>query len=259
MTRSESLLLQGYPAYHQEAWKPVSFPGTDGWYDVSTHGRIRTWRKAGRAKGRTAQPRVLRGSVTQGYPSMTMTLNDGGKKLELIHAVVLAAFVGPRPACEGARYVGAHWNDERTDNHLTNLRWTTPKENTGQDALRTGRIKTGEESPRSSLTNEQVHAIRCASTSSESRAFIASCFGVSATTVHRILTGKSWGHVPWRFPCSLIKDLRKKRTRYTRLDENDKRKVRDLFLRGNDSFPRKNIAEMFGISVVQVYRIGRTQ
>lgn len=47
----------------REIWKPV--PGTDGWYDVSTHGQVRSWVGCGwRERYRAKEPRLLKCSLT---------------------------------------------------------------------------------------------------------------------------------------------------------------------------------------------------
>jgi hypothetical protein len=51
-----------------------------------------------------------------------------------MHILVLEAFVGPRPA----GMEGCHWDDDPTNNHLSNLRWDTRSAN-ARDAVRNGR------------------------------------------------------------------------------------------------------------------------
>ncbi len=108
-----------------EMWKAVV--GFEGAYEVSDAGRVRsidretTFRGVRRAvKGRVLAP--LR--HTGGYLRVSLW-RDGAHYNRFIHALVLEAFVGPRPP----RMEGAHGPGGQADNSLTNLRWATPKEN----------------------------------------------------------------------------------------------------------------------------------
>lgn len=68
-----------------------------------------------------------------GHHRVHLVGTDGKTHGELVHRLVLEAFVGPAP--EG--YQGLHWDDDVDNNCLTNLRWGTLSENQ-YDAVRTG-------------------------------------------------------------------------------------------------------------------------
>lgn len=55
------------------------------------------------------------------------------RRTRSVHQLVLEAFVGPRP--EGM--YGLHWDDDKNNNRLANLRWATPSENM-MDQVRNG-------------------------------------------------------------------------------------------------------------------------
>lgn len=103
-----------------ERWLPIP-----GWpaYEVSDLGRVR--------KG----ARILRQSENYpgGYPRVALH-GPSGFRTELVHILVLTAFVGPRPPGMFA----CHTDDNRNDNRLANLRWATPAENCA-DAVVNGR------------------------------------------------------------------------------------------------------------------------
>jgi NUMOD4 motif-containing protein/HNH endonuclease len=108
-----------------EVWRPI--PGYVGAYDVSNLGRVRSVdRVITRMTKRGPVPARLRGRVLRtnrtrgGY--LTVTL--GGRTV-YVHALVLSTFVGPRPAGKQA----AHWDGDRSNNRLGNLRWASPSEN----------------------------------------------------------------------------------------------------------------------------------
>jgi hypothetical protein len=100
-----------------EIWKPVV--GWEDLYEVSSHGRPRSLDRMvrGRAGSRISRPgRVMKPRHHRnGYPSYGLS-RDGSPTFRFIHALVLKAFVGPRPAgC-----LGCHNDGDPTDNHLEN-------------------------------------------------------------------------------------------------------------------------------------------
>ncbi|MEV1292825.1 NUMOD4 motif-containing HNH endonuclease [Pseudonocardia sp. NPDC049635] len=105
-------------------------PGVDG-YDVSDAGGVRS---LDRSIETVRGPRRLRGRVLRPYDDghgyLAVTLSG---RIVRVHALVLTAFVGPRPP--GAQT--CHDNGVRADNRLRNLAWCTPTENVA-DQLRHG-------------------------------------------------------------------------------------------------------------------------
>lgn len=116
-----------------ERWLPVM--GWEGLYEVSDHGRVRSLDRVIQRNGADAHlcGRVLRPRAhPQGYVAATLS-RDGRYMYPLVHTLVLEAFVGPRP--EGTE--GCHWNGDRTDNRIHNIRWDTPAGNAA-DKVRHG-------------------------------------------------------------------------------------------------------------------------
>ena len=117
-----------------ETWK--SIPGHPG-YEVSDLGRVRSVDRVRPYPG--GYSKTLRGKPRQpsrdraGRLRVPLPSPEGGTRTWLIHALVLTAFVGPRP--EGMD--GCHNNGDHTDNRLSNLRWDTKSENM-LDAVRHG-------------------------------------------------------------------------------------------------------------------------
>lgn len=109
-----------------ERWRPI--PGYEGRYEASDQGRVRSVDRQVRTVSRCGAVgvRTLRGQIiapqehSQGYRCLRL-----GGASKLVHALVLLAFVGPRP--DGMQ--GAHGDGNRTNNKLTNLRYATPLEN----------------------------------------------------------------------------------------------------------------------------------
>ena len=91
-----------------------------------------------------------------------------------------------------------HIDGNKANNHVDNLEWTTPKENTihSHQVLKHMRDQNGEKNSMSKLTEEQVIEIihRCAC--SEKDKEIAKDYGVSRETITGIRLNKSWKHIP---------------------------------------------------------------
>jgi hypothetical protein len=94
-------------------------------YEVSEYGHLRR-------KGKVRKPYLQ----ADGYLVYCLM----GHKTRKVHQLVLEAFVGPKP--EGG--VCRHLDGNRTNNHITNLRWGTRSENSkdrwdhGRGPLRAG-------------------------------------------------------------------------------------------------------------------------
>ena len=109
-----------------EVWKPV--PGYEGFYSVSDFGRVRSEKRMivdKNGHGRK-MPEVIMTpeKKTSGHLVVCLWKNHERDK-RYIHRIVLETFVGEAPAGMQA----CHWNDDKEDNRLENLRWGTPNEN----------------------------------------------------------------------------------------------------------------------------------
>ena len=117
-----------------EEWRAV--PGHEGWYEVSTHGRIRSLRFKNRSADYVlVEPRVKvqHVNVKTGYPSVRIR-SAGGTKTVTVHSLMLMAFRGPRPS---KKHCCGHRDGTRTNNHLSNVEWITYSQNT-IDSIRHG-------------------------------------------------------------------------------------------------------------------------
>lgn len=160
-----------------EIWKAVI--GHE-MYDVSSEGRVRSWKNG--KWGRRPEPATLKPSLgNMGYLRVNL---DG--KVRLIHHLVLESHAGPRP--DG--FEGAHFNGDKMDNSLDNLRWTSPKGN-GEDNARMG-VSKGELHGMHKLTDDAVRDIRKREIAYSE---YAERYGVSVATVRRVIKGKGWTHV----------------------------------------------------------------
>lgn len=114
-----------------EKWK--SIPGYEGIYQVSNTGKIRSMLRLD-ARGRTRKERLLKPRCNPQNGRLTVALYLNRQRIDRqVHSLVLEAFVGPCPAGMEA----CHWNDNPTDNRLSNLRWDTRSANI-LDCVRNG-------------------------------------------------------------------------------------------------------------------------
>lgn len=106
-----------------EEWRPVV--GYEG-YEVSSLGRVRSLR--------SGQPHVLALTTRKdGYRSVGL-LRPVGRHTCVVHGLVVAAFLGPRPA----GYVIRHLDGEPSHNAVSNLAYGTRGDN-NLDTVRHGR------------------------------------------------------------------------------------------------------------------------
>lgn len=105
--------------------------------------------------------------------------------------LVLLAFVGERPNGKDC----CHWDDDQSNNALSNLRWDTPKNNS-QDAIRNGKTLVGTRNHKAKLTEDDVRLIReIAATGEMSQLGIAHVFKMNQGTIGDLLRGLTWKHV----------------------------------------------------------------
>lgn len=160
-----------------ENWLPI--PGHPD-YSVSDHGRVRRDHNSG--------PRGLKpGTLLKQIRGRYIGVKLHGKNAD-IHRLILMAFVGPSPS---AKHHAAHWDGDKTNNHVGNLRWATPTEN-GADTIRHGRSNRGEKNGRVRLTADQVREIRRAIMRGERGSDIGEEYNVHFSTVSAIRRGVSW-------------------------------------------------------------------
>jgi len=167
-----------------EQWSPV--PDYEGWYEVSSHGRVRSLTRCvgGRGGKMVRQGQMLTPRPDhEGYPYIGLR-RGGTRRYFKVHALVLRAFVGARPEGMEAR----HLNGNRADARLSNLEWNTKAVNMADRDAHGGTVR-GEKSPRSKLTSEQAAAIR---NSPLPQRQLAAQYGVSKHAIYSIKSGRTW-------------------------------------------------------------------
>lgn len=112
-----------------EEWRPVA--GWEGFYSVSDAGQVRSEARLN-SVGRRVPEKLLKPTLIDGYESVVFS-REGVRHNYRVHRLVLLVFIGSPP--EGMK--GLHYDDDRSNNHISNLRWGTSSENT-QDSIRNG-------------------------------------------------------------------------------------------------------------------------
>lgn len=175
-----------------EKWQAVK--GYEGLYEVSSYGRVRSLPREvhhGNLRMRLSGKILKPCKSANGY--YYATLSRGGKRKqmkELVHTLVLKAFVGPRPIGMEC----CHYPDKaRTNNHLENLRWDTSSAN-HQDAIKHGYTYRHA----AKLTDAQVRRIRKLLANRAEKGLLrklAKQFGVGLSAIYAIKSKRTWRHL----------------------------------------------------------------
>jgi len=166
-------------------FRPLDVPG----YLAGADGRIYSTRT--QSGGTDGPLRALSPSKRGRYLRVALW-NRGRPVYCSVHALIAAAFHGPRP--DGASLV-RHLDDDPTNNKPENVAWGTPKDN-GADKVRNGRTVRGEAHWSNKLTLRQATRLkRLAVAGVGTVSGIAEHFGVSRKLVRMIRSGRAWGHV----------------------------------------------------------------
>jgi hypothetical protein len=107
----------------EEIWKPIpGFPS----YEVSNHGRVQSFKKK--------RPTILKPGLDNGrYLGVLLSTAGGKPRFMRVHQLVMLTFIGPYP--KGMEV--CHNDNNGKNNHLSNLRYDTHKEN-ARDHLTNG-------------------------------------------------------------------------------------------------------------------------
>ncbi len=154
-----------------EQWLDV--PNYEGYYSVSSHGRIRR----NVTRGGNHISKIVKGSVFRrtGYPMVTLC-KDRTQQKRSIHSLVMEAFVGTRPDGHDVN----HKDHDKTNNRLTNLEYIT----------RAGNVRHGSGAK---LTAELVKEMRRRHTGQRgSLTALAREYKIDKSHCCAILKGKWW-------------------------------------------------------------------
>jgi len=179
-----------------ETWKQMQFPGYKllrKKYAVSNTGRAASYTDSVYTDGK-----LLSGSLTSGYRTLNLHLEDGNGTL-YIHREVARQFC--KKKSPKYKFV-IHINHNKADNHAKNLRWATPEEvsNHQQDSPQKLAYKKRQANRTSGLklTASQVKAIKDMIKNPRRKLTyrqLAEKYGVSEMTLYRIKSGENWGRI----------------------------------------------------------------
>jgi hypothetical protein len=174
-----------------EVWKAIpDFPG----YQVSDHGRVRSFWKVGQRKWYlvNSPQRIMRPAPTScGYLRLSL-FREGKDFSRHLHFLVLLSFIGPRPNKD---YQCCHNDGNRKNNFLINLRYDTRKNNE-DDKLIHNTLTIGEHNGCSKLTENQIIEIRKIKQEINlSNKAIASIFNVCRENIGMIVRRQTWKHI----------------------------------------------------------------
>ena len=154
-------------------FKPIpNYPG----YEISEAGAVRSLKYR---EPRILNPRLRR----RGYLFVSLYV-DGKPHHLTIHSLVLLTFVGPRPEGQYIR----HLDNDPANNNLDNLVYGSPTENQ-QDRLTHGTYGMA-------LNARKVKVIRGLRHVGWEIRRIASLFGVSISTIGRVIRRDVWANIP---------------------------------------------------------------
>lgn len=134
------------------------------------------------------------GSRKKGYLSVMLRQCRGKQISRMIHTLVLEAFVGPRPK----GYHGCHMDGDVNNNHLSNLRWLSAKENMSHKKIH-GTENWGERNFMTKLSEKQIIKMRKEYVRKSLRISnlkeLGKKYGMNYRVVYKIVIGESWSHI----------------------------------------------------------------
>lgn len=166
-----------------EQWRDVV--GYVGLYEVSDQGNVRSTYR-GRNTGRVlaTHMRTRKGRKTGRHVALS---KEGEVTYFAVSRLVAAAFLGPA----NGRLV-LHWDDDKENDFLSNLRYGSHQENMA-DKVRNGGSLKGSKHPKAKLTEDLVRLIKTRLAVGECHKALAKEFDVSVGTMQSIKHGRNWG------------------------------------------------------------------
>ena len=170
----------------EEEWRTI--PDSPG-YEVSNHGRVRSVDRVVFHSNGKIQPR--KGRILKPNKDKDGYLRVGVNGTTNVHRLVMLAFVGERP--DGMEVL--HGDDVKDNNHLSNLRYGTHKENI-EDKMRKGNQARGERIGASKLTESSIPTIKWMyEISSLTHRQIGELLNINHSTIGCLLRGETWKHL----------------------------------------------------------------
>lgn len=190
------VLLSSWMASQVEFWKPI--PGIPD-YDVSSFGRIRSWRTVGHRDYRRKEPRTLKPTTDKyGYVHIKLQRFFGSKGISVtIHRLVAQSFV-PNP--ENLEFVN-HQTGFKGDNRADGLTWVTKSENSRhawanglhkRDRFAMAKKMVDARKAYRPISDDMVRMIRNMLADGISQGQIRRWSGMKASTIQSIAVGRTY-------------------------------------------------------------------
>ena len=134
--------------------------------------------------------RVLKPIRLGNYDGFQLKHADGNLVKRYRHRLIAEVFIGECPEGKECR----HLDGDKTNNDISNLRWSTHKENNDDKAVH-GTLVHGVKAWNAKLTPEIVLEMKRARETGQPFKSIATFYGVATMTAHRAITGETWRSV----------------------------------------------------------------
>ncbi|MBN2365739.1 MAG: HNH endonuclease [Calditrichaeota bacterium] len=105
-----------------EIWKPIA--NTDGFYEASNFGRIRSWQNNTNTPGRRLIPLIMKLTFDDNYKTIMIKCH-GERITKLVHGLVAETFI-PNPLKKPQIN---HIDGNKLNNNVNNLEWAKRSEN----------------------------------------------------------------------------------------------------------------------------------
>jgi hypothetical protein len=163
-----------------EFW--LAIPDLEGFYEASSHGRIRSLPRA------TTRGKILKPTPRDKDGRLKVSISVNGETAYCDVGVLVArVFIGPRPAGEQV----CHGPAGLADNSPGNLYYGTPKRNM-QDRKRDGTHPAGEKNGRAKMTWAIADEVRQRYGTGESQRALAQEFDVTPGAIAHIIHNRNW-------------------------------------------------------------------
>ena len=168
-----------------EEWEII--PYADSHYEISNYGRMRS------IVTKSGEPKIIkRGTIRDFYIARFKSL--GKMRTFLIHHLVAEMFI---PREDESLDSVLHIDGNKRNNHTSNLKWVTRKENIahGKRKLNKKKQQTPEKYDGKKLMASDVVQIKKMLAKGIKSRIIAQLFAVSAMQISRIKNNTNWQHI----------------------------------------------------------------
>lgn len=179
----------------QEVWKPIS--GFESFYEVSSHGRVRSLPRIVGNRWGTAKGKLVPGAIkafsrnSQGYCSVHLYVAQRLHKFYAHRLVAIAFIENPRDLPQVN-----HLDGDKENNAAHNLEWCTPSENCSHAISERLYVQAkGEASGNAVLTESDVIEIREMAARGIYHKDIAEKFGIGRKAITKVVNRQRWAHV----------------------------------------------------------------